>query len=83
MNNKKNEKKKKLIEAEVHLAFCAELLAAIYPSQLVDAICEGIQNQIKANKFDMNSVATIEQINSHNILAALKERISRTCCKMR
>ena len=35
-------------------------MAAIYPPQLVDAICNGINEQIKADKLDQNIIARIE-----------------------
>ena len=34
--------------------------AAIYPGKLIDAITQGINDQIKADKFDLNLVASID-----------------------
>ena len=47
--------------------------AAIYPMQLMDAICKGMEHQIKADAFDQNSVAEINQLYGSQLLAAFQE----------
>ena len=47
--------------------------AAIYPPQLIDAICNGINEQIKADKLDQNIIARIEYIEGSNILAEVQK----------
>ncbi len=47
--------------------------AATYPSQLINAICKGIANHTKADKFDLNLIAEISQIHGHDLLSALKD----------
>ena len=47
--------------------------AAIYPPQLVDAICHGINEQMHADKMDQNIVARIEQIDGSNVLALVQK----------
>ena len=42
--------------------------AAIYPTQLVDAICKGMEDQIKADK-----VASIDELYGQQLLAAFQE----------
>ena len=46
--------------------------AAIYPHQLVDAICEGINQQFRADQLHANMVATLEIEHGLNILESLK-----------
>ena len=48
-------------------------MAATYPPQLDDAICKGINEQIKADKFDQNSIARIEYIEGSNVLAEVQK----------
>ena len=48
-------------------------LAAIYPPQLIDAICDGINEQIKADKLDQNIIARIEYIEGSNVLAEVQK----------
>ena len=47
-------------------------MAATYPPQLVDAICKGINEQIKADKLDQNIIARIEHIEGSNVLAEVQ-----------
>ena len=35
--------------------------AAVYPTKLIDATCNGMQDQRKADRFDLNLVASIDQ----------------------
>ena len=49
--------------------------AAIYPPQLIEAICNGINEQIKADKLDQNIVARIEYIEGSNVLAEVQKAI--------
>ena len=48
-------------------------MAATYPPQLVDAICKGINEQIKADKLDQNIIARIEYIEGSNVLAEVQK----------
>ena len=48
-------------------------MAAIYPPQLVDAICKGINEQIKADKFDQNIIARVEYLEGSNVLAEVQK----------
>ena len=47
--------------------------AAIYPNKLIDAICEGIHDQIKADQLDLNLVASIDIVRGMTILDELKK----------
>ena len=47
--------------------------AAIYPEQLIDAVSEGINDQIKADKFDLNLIAPIDVAKGMNILDELRK----------
>ena len=49
--------------------------AAIYPPQLIEAICNGINEQIKADKLDQNIIARIEYIEGSNVLAEVQKAI--------
>ena len=48
-------------------------MAAIYPPQLVNAICKGINEQIQADKYDQNIVARIEFIEGSSVLAEVQK----------
>ena len=56
-------------------------LAAIYPPQLIDAICNGINEQIKADKLDQNIIARIEYIEGSNVFGRSAKSKSE-CSKM-
>ncbi len=48
-------------------------LAAAYPSQLVDTICEGLHKHIKPDRFGLNRIATMDQVNAHHVWASLND----------
>ena len=43
-------------------------LAAIYPNKLIDAITKGTNDQIRADRFDLNVIASIDVIKGLSIL---------------
>ena len=47
--------------------------AAVYPNQLIDAVCEGIQDQIRADRFDINLIASIDMVKGINLLDELRK----------
>ena len=47
--------------------------AAIYPKQLIDAVSVGIKNQIKADKSDLNLIASIDIARVMPILDELRK----------
>ena len=47
--------------------------AAIYPNKLIDAVCKGIHEQIKADRFDLNLVASIDIVRGMTTLNELKQ----------
>ena len=48
--------------------------AAVYPNKLIEAICNGIEEQYKADKHDMNVIARIEYIKGSNVLSELEKQ---------
>ena len=46
--------------------------AAIYPTQLIDAICKGMEHQIKSDARDQNLVAEINHLYGSQLLAAFQ-----------
>ena len=47
--------------------------AAIYPDKLIDAVSQGINDQIRADKQDLNLIASIDLIEGTAILNELKK----------
>ena len=47
--------------------------AAIYPGKLIDAVTQGINDQIKADKFDLNLVASIDIARGMTTMDELKK----------
>ena len=54
-------------------------LAAVSLPQFVDAICNAISEQVKADKLDQNIIARIEYVQGPNVLAEVQK--ARKCCK--
>ena len=47
--------------------------AAIYPDKLIDAVSQGINDQIRADQFDLNLIASIDLVEGMAILDELQK----------